>query len=177
MVLNVGCMSFKGAYVSFPALFLHSVFYSGFLHHVIVKWYCSCAHRYSHKLTPPTVKTAFSLPCRCLCAQILRHVLFSRWISLQLLQFWCDFFPPALTKHICTYWPEVLEEQLSQACPLKKNVKCATRTFFWSEGTFATCLCSVLSYFLLLKLFSLFFFFFSSLRNILFIMWYCVAFP
>lgn len=70
------------------------------------------------------------------------------------------FFPPALTKHICTYWPEVLEEQLSQACPLKKNVKCATRTFFWSEGTFATCLCSVLSYFLLLKLFSLFFFFF-----------------
>lgn len=75
-------------------------------------------------------------------------------------------FLPALTKHICTYWPKVLAEQLSQACPLKKNVKCATRTFFWSEGTFATCLCSVLSYFLLLKLFLSFFF--SSLRNILF---------
>lgn len=87
--LNAGWISLKAAGLSFPAWFLHNVL----LLSCTSSWSGpAVVHTGAPASLPPPWKTAFSSPC---LAPILRHECFSRWISLQLLHLWCEFFSPS----------------------------------------------------------------------------------
>lgn len=115
----------------------------------------AAVHTSTHRLTTPPHKTAFSLPCPCLCAQILRQVLFFK-IDLSVAASTMMWFFSQLSLNI----PVHTDQKVSKSSYLKPVLQRILSvplghwgpSSFWLEGTFVTWMCSVPLYFLLLKL-------------------------